>query len=130
MKFRYQGGAPFTEFDETASRLNYLNRGTGIPDYSQLNAQRLRGFNSSDVRIDKKWNLNKLTIDLFLDITNWYVAKNPAVPEYTFKRNSANTAFETTDGQAIRADGSNAIPTRVKNDDPFVTPSIGLIVEF
>ena len=130
LKFRYQGGAPFTVFDETLSRLNYLNRGTGTPDYSQLNAQRLKGFNSSDIRIDKKWNLNKLTIDLFLDVSNWYVAKNPALPEYTFKRNADNSGFETTNGQAIKADGSNAIPTRVKNDDPFVTPSIGLIVEF
>ena len=76
LKFRYQGGAPFTVFDETLSRLNYLNRGTGTPDYSQLNAQRLKGFNSSDIRIDKKWDLNKLTIDLFLDVSNWYVAKN------------------------------------------------------
>ena len=130
LKFRYQGGAPFTVFDETLSRLNYLNRGTGTPYYSQLNAQRLKGFNSSDIRIDKKWNLNKLTIDLFLDVSNWYVAKNPALPEYTFKRNANNSGFETTNGQAIKADGSNAIPTRVKNDDPFVTPSIGLIVEF
>ena len=130
LKFRYQGGAPFTVFDETLSRLNYLNRGTGTPDYSQLNAQRLKGFNSSDIRIDKKWNLNKLTIDLFLDVSNWYVAKNPALPEYTFKRNADNSGFETTNGLAIKADGSNAIPTRVKNDDPFVSPTIGFIVEF
>jgi outer membrane receptor for ferrienterochelin and colicin len=130
LKFRYQGGAPYTDFDETASRLNYLSQGTGTFDYRQLNARRLGGFNSSDLRIDKKWNLKKITFDVFLDITNWYAAKNPAVPEYTFKRNAANTAFETTDGQAVRPDGSNAIPTRVKNEDAFVTPSIGLIVEF
>ena len=89
-----------------------------------------KGFNSSDVRIDKKWNFWKTTIDLFLDVTNWYVAKNPAIPEYTFKRNAANTAFETTDGLSLKTDGSNAIPTRVKNDDPFVTPTIGIIIEF
>ncbi len=130
LKFRYQGGAPFTVFEETLSRQNYLALGTGTLDYSQLNAQRLGGFNSSDVRIDKKWNFKKLTIDLFLDVSNWYVAKNPALPEYTFKRNASNTAFETTDGLPIKPNGSNAIPTRVKNDDPFVTPSIGLIVEF
>jgi hypothetical protein len=130
LKFRYQGGAPFTPFDETLSRLNYLSQGTGTLNYSQLNTNRLTGFNSSDVRIDKKWNFRKTTIDLFLDVTNWYVAKNPAIPEYTFKRNAANTAFETTDGFTIKADGSNAIPTRVKNDDPFVTPTIGFIIEF
>ncbi|OSZ77561.1 TonB-dependent receptor [Chitinophagaceae bacterium IBVUCB2] len=130
LKFRYQGGSPYTPFDETLSRLNYLSQGVGTLNYAQLNSNRLSGFNSSDVRIDKKWNFRKTTIDLFLDVTNWYVAKNPAIPEYTFKRNATNTAFETTDGLAIKADGSNAIPTRVKNDDPFVTPTIGVIIEF
>lgn len=130
LKFRYQGGSPFTPFDESLSRLNYLSQGVGTLNYALLNSQRLGSFNSSDVRIDKKWNFRKTTIDLFLDVTNWYVSKNPAVPEYTFKRNATNTGFETTDGQPIKADGSNAIPTRVKNDDPFVTPTIGLIVEF
>ena len=130
LKFRYQGGAPYTAFDETLSRLNYLSQGVGTLNYAQLNSNRLSGFNSSDVRIDKKWNLKKITIDLFLDVTNWYVAKNPAIPEYTFKRNAANTAFETTDGLPVKADGSNAIPTRVKNDDPFVTPTLGVSIEF
>ena len=67
---------------------------------------------------------------MFIDVTNWYVAKNPAIPEYTFKRNASNTAFETTDGFPVKPDGSNAIPTRVKNDDAFVTPTLGVIFEF
>jgi hypothetical protein len=130
LKFRYQGGSPYTPFDETLSRINYLSQGTGTLDYAQLNTRRLGSFNSSDVRIDKKWNFRKTTIDLFLDVTNWYVSKNPAVPEYTFMRNATNTAFATTDGLSVKANGSNAIPTFVKNDDPFVTPTIGLMVEF
>ena len=130
LKFRYQGGAPFTPFDETASRLNYASQGKGSLDFAKLNTQRLGGFNSSDVRIDKKINLRKFTIDLFLDVTNWYVAKNPVIPEYTWQRTADNRTFKTTDGLAIKADGSNAIPTRVKNDDPSVIPSLGVIIEF
>ncbi|MEO7531711.1 MAG: TonB-dependent receptor, partial [Sediminibacterium sp.] len=130
LKLRYQGGAPFTPFDENASRLNYLSQGKGTLDYSRLNTKRLGGFNSSDVRIDKKINLKKVTIDLFLDVTNWYVAKNPVIPEYTWTRTAGNKTFKTTDGLAIRADGSNAIPTSVKNDDPSVIPTIGVIIEF
>lgn len=130
IKFRYQGGAPYTPFEENLSRLNYLSQGSGTPDYSRLNSLRLGGFNSSDLRLDKKWNFKKTTLDLFLDVTNWYLAKNPAVPEYTFTRNPSNTGFVTTDDKPIRPDGSNAIPTRVKNDDPFFTPTIGFIVEF
>ena len=130
LKFRYQGGSPFTPFDENLSRLNYLTTGRGTFNYNRLNEERIGSFNSSDVRIDKKWNLKNVTIDLFLDVTNWYISKNPAIPEYTFTRNATNTAFVTTDGQPIKPNGSNAIPTRVKNDDPFVTPTVGLIIEF
>ena len=130
LKFRYQGGAPFTPYDETASRLNYLTLGQGVLDYSRLNANRLGSFNASDIRIDKKWNLRKVTIDLFLDVTNFYAAKSPAQDSYTFKRNASNTGFMTTDGQPIRADGSNAIPDFIKNNDAQVTPTIGFIIEF
>lgn len=130
LKFRYQGGAPYTPFDEALSRLNYLSQGTGTYNYAQLNSQRLGSFNASDLRIDKKWNFKKITVDVFLDITNWYASKNPAVPEYTFKRNETNTGFLTTDNLPVKSDGSNAIHTRVKNDDVFTTPSIGVIIEF
>ena len=129
-KLRLQGGAPYTPYDENASRTNYLSLGKGVLDYNQLNTQRLQTFISSDVRIDKKWNFKKTTLDLFLDVTNWTVAKSIAVPSYTFKRNDANTAFVTTDNLPIQSDGSNAIPVQLKNDEPRVTPSIGFIYEF
>ncbi len=130
LKFRYQGGAPYSPFDDVASQANYLSLGQGIVDYARLNTQRLGGFNSGDVRIDKKWNFKKMTIDLFLDVTNWYIAKNPAIPTYTFRRNTNNTAFLTTDGLPININGSNAIPTLLSNDDPQVTPTLGFIIEF
>ncbi|WP_198342261.1 hypothetical protein [Pedobacter psychrophilus] len=130
LKFRYQGGAPYTPFDQAASRLNYSSQGKGTLDFSLLNTQRLGGFNSSDIRIDKKINLNKFTIDLFLDVTNWYLTKNPVIPEYTWQRTTDNRTFKTTDGLAIKADGSNAIPTTVKNDDVSFIPTIGVIIEF
>ena len=130
LKFRYQGGAPYTPFDETASRVNYLSRGQGILDYARLNTARLRAFHSSDIRIDKKWNFRRSTIDLFLDVTNWYAARNAASPSYTFKRNADNTAFLTSNGRALQPDGSNAIPVLLSNDDISLTPTIGLIFEF
>ena len=130
LKFRYQGGAPYTPFDNAESQLNYLSRGQGILDYSRLNTLRLGSFHSSDLRIDKKWNFRRTTIDLFLDVTNWYLAKSSEPDSYTFKRNADNTGFATTDGQPIKANGSNAIPVRIVNSDASVTPSIGFIIEF
>lgn len=130
LKFRYQGEAPFTLYDETLSRLNFLTLGTGVFDFSRVNQSRLPAFHAGDIRIDKKWNLRRLTIDLFLDIQNFYGAKAAGIPQYTFKRNDANTAFVTTDGQPIRQDGSNGIPVLLRNNDGTVLPTIGFIVEF
>ena len=130
LKFRYQGGAPFTPFDENASRLNFASQGRGVLDFSQLNTQRLRPFNSSDIRIDKKINFKKVTLNLFLDVTNWYLAKNQTAEQYAWKRTADNTAFETTDGQSVKADGSNAIATRIIDDAVNVIPTLGIIVLF
>ena len=130
LKFRYQGGAPYTPFDETASRTNFLSQGLGILDYGQLNTRRLRSFHSSDVRIDKKYNLKNTTIDLFLDVTNWYIASADAAPYYAFKRTEDNKGFATTDGKPMMSNGSNANPVLLGNDKASVTPTIGFIVEF
>lgn len=130
LKFRYQGKAPYSPYDLPASRLNYLTIGTGVYNYKLVNTLRNTAFNSSDVRIDKKWNFHRFSLDLFLDVQNWYVAKNPGTPDYTFKRNADNTAFLTTDGLPIQQNGSNAIPVLLPNNDASVLPTIGFIVEF
>ncbi len=130
LKFRYQGGAPYTPFDETASKVNYLSVGEGILDYSKLNQNHLAVFHSSDVRIDKRWNWKKVSLDVFLDVMNWYAAKSPAFPQYTFKRTADNSGFATTNNKPIAFDGSNAIPVILQNNDPSVTPTIGFILEF
>lgn len=130
IKFRLQGGAPYTPFNLPASQLNYLSIGTGILDYAKLNSLRLSTFHASDLRIDKKWNYNHLTLNLFLDVTNWYAAKSPSFPQFTFKRNDANTAFVTTNGLPIQLNGSNGIPFILSNQDGIPIPTIGFIVEF
>ena len=130
LRLRYQGGAPFTPFDEGQSRLNFLSQGQGTLDFSRLNTQRLRAFNSSDVRIDKKWNFKKTTINLFLDVSNWYLAKAEGQSQYTFKRNDDNTNYLTSNNQPIQPNGSNAIPVLLPNNDAIATPTLGLIVEF
>ena len=130
LKFRYQGAAPYTPYDELASRARYLTLGTGVFDYAKINTMRLSAFNSADIRIDKKWNNKKTTYDFYIDITNFYGSVAKEADLYTFKRNAANTAFVTTDGMPIKSDGSNAIPVYLKNAQSTILPSIGLIIEF
>jgi hypothetical protein len=99
------------------SQLNYLTLGTGVYDFSQTNTLTLPAFNASDIRLDKKWNFNRITLDVFLDIQNWYNSKNPGLPAYTFQRTADNSDFQTTDGLPVNQNGSNAIPLILKNDD-------------
>lgn len=130
LRYRFAGGAPYTPFDLVASQQNFQSVGRGLLDYSQLNTLRLGNFSQFDFRIDKKWNYRRATLDLFFDVSNAFVQKSPAYPQYTFTRNADNTGFATTDGQALRPDGSNAIPLILQNNDPSVVPTIGFIVEF
>ena len=130
LKFRYQGAAPFTPFDLEQSRINYLTLGTGIFNYELVNSQRLPSFHAADIRIDKKWNYSRFTLDLYLDIQNFYGATGAGIPNFTFKRNEDNTAFITTDNQPIQSNGSNAIPLILNNRDGNVLPTIGFILEF
>lgn len=130
VKFRYQGGAPYTPFDMTASQRNYLSTGAAVYDYSQFNQLRLGSFHSMDIRLDKKWNYKKWSLDVYIDITNLYRSVQPEYPKYTFARTTDNSAFQTTDGQAIKNDGSNAVPLVLQESDAVSIPTIGFIVEF
>jgi hypothetical protein len=130
LKYRWQGGVPYTPLDLDASRANYATIGTGILDNSRLNTLRVGNFSQMDLRVDKKWNFKRVTLDVFIDIQNLLNAPSPAPPNYTFKRTEDGTAFVTTDGKALAADGSNAIPLLLDNSDGSLLPTIGIVVEF
>ncbi len=129
-KFRFAGGTPFTPFDTVASRFSFATTGVGVLDFNRLNTERLINFSQFDIRIDKKFYFKKATLNIFIDIQNLLRAPNPDIPDYSFKRNADNTAFETTDGQALRPDGSNGIPVLLRDETPLITPAIGIIFEF
>jgi len=63
-------------------------------------------------------------------VTNLLATSNPAIPSYTFQRNADNSDFETTDGQPLRVDGSNAIPYILPQEKGAALLSIGFIFEF
>jgi hypothetical protein len=67
---------------------------------------------------------------VFIDIQNLLMAKQQFPPYYTFKRTADNSGFETTDGQPLRADGSNGIPVILENYSQTVTPTFGFVFQF
>lgn len=130
LKYRIAGGQPYTPFDLAASQELYLTTGSGVYDYSQLNSKRLPMFNQLDLRVDKKFNFKKVSLDIFLDFQNILYYKTPYLPKYTFERNADNSDFKTTDGFPIKSDGSNGIPLIINQRSATVVPSIGFIFEF
>jgi len=130
LKYRWQGGVPYTPLDLDASRANYATIGTGVLDNSRLNTIRLGSFSQMDLRLDKKWNFKRVTLDVFIDLQNILSTVSPAPPNYTFQRTADGSAFVTTDGKPLMADGSNAIPLLLDNTDGSLLPSIGIVVEF
>jgi hypothetical protein len=130
VKYRLAGGVPYTPFNLEQSQETYATTGVGFLDYTNLNGNRLQAFNQVDLRIDKIANFDKFTLTFFIDIQNLLLNSQQGTPYYTFKRNADNTAFETTDGQALKVDGSNAIPLVLENNSKNVTPSLGLIFDF
>ncbi|KRO74828.1 MAG: hypothetical protein ABR86_08495 [Cryomorphaceae bacterium BACL23 MAG-120924-bin60] len=72
VQYQHLGGAPYTPFDleKTATIYNWDVLGRGIPNYSLLNTERLGEFDRLNIRIDKKWFLKKVNIDLYFDLQN------------------------------------------------------------
>ena len=129
-KFRYAGGVPYTPFDLEASQQNFVTLGVGQLNFNRLNQERLDNFTQLDLRVDKIVNYKKVSVTFYIDIQNILLSKQETPPYYTFKRNADNTGFATTDGQALKQDGSNGIPVILENRSANVTPTLGIIFEF
>jgi len=139
IRFRYQGESPATPYDNLLSLENYPFTNGAVLDYSRINSERLPGFNAADLRIDKKWNFKKWTLDLFLDIQNVYNSQNPTQSGWTLKRNPDNS-IATSDGQPYNPgifgnpsapnNRQQAIPAILPNTSGSRLPSIGFVIEF
>ncbi|MBL7943228.1 MAG: TonB-dependent receptor [Flavobacteriales bacterium] len=124
-RFQYSGGLPFTPDNENASMLiaNWDALQFAIPDWSQLNTQRIDAFHQLDVRVDKKWFFTKWSLDLFLDIQNVYNSVTPLKPTLDALRDEAGNPVVNPN------DPSRYLPNYLDNSNGNLLPSIGIIVE-
>lgn len=130
LKYRFAGGVPYTPWDLQASQMNYAVLGNGVLDFDDVNGERLSNFQQLDFRLDKIVNLKKLSFTFYIDIQNLLGFENQSPDYYTFQRKPDDSGFETTDGQPLKPDGSNAIPVILPNSSALVTPTLGIIFEF
>ncbi len=115
-RMRYVGETPFAPVDEEETLANYP---AIIKDYSQLGTVRLSTFNQTDVRIDKKWNFDNWTFNVFLEIQNIFGQDVPQEPTYGLERDEDGTVIvpETL----VQIEGT---------DSSSVLPSIGIVIDF
>ena len=74
VRWLFTGGSPFTPYNvqQTVLRENWDVRPYGVPDYDQLNTQRISAFHQLDIRIDKKYFFKRWSLDVYFDVQNAY----------------------------------------------------------
>ena len=82
-RWRFAGKTPYVPYDLDSSLSNYPNM---ILDYSQLGSVKLGNFSQLDVRFDKKWNKERISINFFIEILNLLAQKIPTPKEYGLQR--------------------------------------------
>lgn len=125
IKWRYNTGLPYTPYDVPFSTLTYVwdVNNSGVPDYDKLNTVRLNDTHQLDIRVDKKWFLNKINLNLYFDVQNVYNFQTELQPILdVVKDENGNKILNPTD------------PTRyeyyyLENPSGTLLPTIGIIIE-
>ena len=76
-KFRYATGNPYTPYSSN-----------GLQSAANYNTERFPALHSLDIRVDKRWNLNKWALITYLDIQNIYNHRNVASISWDYRTNS------------------------------------------
>lgn len=115
-RFRYLGRTPFAPIDEAATLAVYPAL---ILDYGRLTESRLDPFSQWDIRVDKKFNFKKFSLDLYLDIQNVTGGAQPQPPQYGLERDEMGKITQPQMLKIIEAADSGA-----------VLPSLGAVINF
>lgn len=114
-RYRFAGRTPYVPTNTVATLASYPEI---IPDYSRLGEVKLKTFSQLDVRVDKKWNFQQLSLNIFLEVQNVLGQNIPRPPEYGLSRDTNGNLISPTSLSEITQDTSTRIP------------SIGIVVDF
>lgn len=114
-RYRFAGRSPFVPVDLNQTLITYPEI---VLDYTRLGEEKLETFSQLDVRVDKKWNYERWSLNIFFEVQNILAQEIPTPPEYGLSRN---------------ADGSLVNPrslTQIEQETNTPIPSIGIVVDF
>lgn len=115
-RYRFLGKAPYPPVDQDETLENYP---AVFFDYEELGSVRLDPFSQLDVRIDKKFNFENLSLDVYLEIQNVLAQSSPSEPRYGLDRDENGEVI--TPRNLVRVDAT---------DTGEILPSIGLVLNF
>ena len=107
-RWRFSGKTPYVPYDLDASLANYPNM---ILDYSQLGNVKLGNFSQVDIRFDKKWNKENISINFFVEILNLLAQKIPSPSEYGLERDSGGNIITPFNLVEIDVNRQSMIPS-------------------
>jgi hypothetical protein len=125
-RYRYVSGSPYTPYDLQQSALIAIwdIKPGGVPNYAQLNSQRIDDYMELDLRVDKKWFFKRWNLNLYLDIDNLLRTDIVLRPNLALVRDDAGVA------QIDPNDATRYQIKELENLSGTRIPSIGAIVEF
>ena len=107
-RWRFSGKTPYVPYDLNASLVNYPNM---VLDYSELGSVKLHNFSQLDIRFDKKWNKENISINFFVEILNLLAQKIPSPSEYGLERDSVGTIIAPFNLVEIDVNRRSMIPS-------------------
>ncbi len=125
MKFRMQGGKPYTPYNIDYSSLIaiYNSNPQGVPDYARLNTERLPWFHQLDIRVTKKWYFKHMNLELYLDIQNLYYHK-------TKEPSSLTLAIDASGAPLYTPDNLHYQTKLLENKNGILQPQLGIIIGY
>ncbi|MDA3853004.1 MAG: TonB-dependent receptor [Bacteroidales bacterium] len=130
MKYRIQGGAPYTPYDELkSSRVEAWDAtGRAYFDYTKFNSERLEAFSQLDLRVDKNFYFDKWMFGMYIDIQNVLgreYANNPTLIRDS--NDNGNPIIVNTEAPSSEQRYQMKYLTQTSGT---VLPTLGIMVEF
>jgi hypothetical protein len=124
-RFAFSGGLPYTpdNVDVSMQKFYWDQFGFAQTNWDLVNSKRISVYHQLDIRVDKKWFFSKWSLDAFLDIQNIYNQVTKTKPALDVVRDAQGNPV--TDPN----DSSRYLPNVIPQNNGFLQPAIGIIVE-
>ncbi len=111
LRSRFIGRTPFAPIDEERSIAVYP---AFAFEYDRLGENRLGVFNTTDIRVDRKWNFDSFSLDVYLEIQNVLGQNTPSEPSYLLEQENGEPVLTRVD----------------QLSESSILPTIGIIIDF